>query len=39
MQLTQDAIYEMAPFAKTLGVLFPVLRTDEVHAELEPSRD
>lgn len=34
MELTQDAIYEMAPFAKTLGVLFPVLGADEVRADL-----
>lgn len=35
MELTQDTIYEMAPFAKTLGVLFPVLQPDEVRADLE----
>ncbi|WP_170926905.1 PaaI family thioesterase [Mycobacterium avium] len=35
MQLTQDTIYELAPFARTLGVLFPQLGPDEVHAELD----
>ncbi len=34
MELTQDAIHQMAPFAKTLGVEFPRLSTAEVRARL-----
>ena len=34
MQLTQDTIYELAPFARTLGVEFPHLDPDQVRAEL-----
>ncbi|MCL2583861.1 MAG: PaaI family thioesterase [Streptosporangiales bacterium] len=34
MELTQDRIYEMAPFAKTLGIEFPVLTPESVRAEL-----
>ena len=34
MQLTQQTIYEMAPFARTLGVEFSALEPERVRAEL-----
>jgi 1,4-dihydroxy-2-naphthoyl-CoA hydrolase len=34
VELSPELIYEMAPFARTLGVEFPRLDPDEVHARL-----
>ena len=34
MNLTQDTIYDMAPYAKTLGLTFPTITPDEVVSEL-----
>lgn len=39
MQLTQEQIYDMAPFARTLGVQFPKLGNDSVHARLANHTD
>ncbi|ADG80081.1 Thioesterase superfamily protein OS=Tsukamurella paurometabola (strain ATCC 8368 / DSM / CCUG 35730 / CIP 100753 / JCM 10117 / KCTC 9821 / NBRC 16120 /NCIMB 702349 / NCTC 13040) OX=521096 GN=Tpau_3502 PE=3 SV=1 [Tsukamurella paurometabola] len=35
MRLTDDDIFAMAPFARTLGVRFPAIDTAEVRAELD----
>ncbi|MDP0398151.1 PaaI family thioesterase [Tsukamurella strandjordii] len=35
MKITEDAIYAMAPFARTLGARFPSIAADEVRAELD----
>ncbi|HTF51518.1 MAG TPA: PaaI family thioesterase [Pseudonocardia sp.] len=34
VELTQDSIYKLAPFAATLGIEFPVLTASRVRAEL-----
>jgi uncharacterized protein (TIGR00369 family) len=33
--LTQERVYELAPFVRTLGVRFPAMSADEVRAELD----
>lgn len=35
MQITEEAVYELAPYAKTLGVHFATIAPDQVIAQLD----